>query len=97
MNFTKHHALTETLTENYTGAISKQYLISCATVLLQKLALTAVQGSHFLLFHWLLWGYMAQKEGIGAKQTRVKFNLHMEKGSTLVCSYSTNVIHFKLD
>jgi len=59
------------------------YLVLGAAGWLQKVALTAVhvQGSHFLLFRWLFWGYgdTAREGKKNLKTNSCSTNSHLEK------------------
>ncbi len=57
------------------------YLVLGAAGRLQKVALTAVhvQGSHFLLFRWLFWGYGDTARKKKLKTNSCSTNSHLEK------------------
>ncbi len=57
------------------------YLVLGAAGRLQKVALTAVhvQGSHFLLFRWLFWGYGDTARERKLKTNSCTTNSHLEK------------------
>lgn len=81
VNFTKTPR--ETATGNEQAKLGgTEYLVLGAAGGLQKVALTAVhvQGSHFLLFRWLFWGYGDTAREKKLKTNSCSPNSHLEKG-----------------